>query len=82
MTLEQGWVEGYLLTFNDPMILTQLDALEENQPWRSPAENYHQRQSIPIYTSDKIFIQNAGVYVMSADRINSLKGISINHQGW
>ncbi|OKH14208.1 gamma-glutamylcyclotransferase, partial [[Limnothrix rosea] IAM M-220] len=80
MTMEAGWVEGYLLKFaHDVEILKQLDQLEGYQGGRSPAENEYQRQCIQIFTLDKIPLTKAWGYTMTIEHVKELRLSGIDY---
>lgn len=82
MTLETGWVEGFLITFTDHRVLQTLDELEDYQSGRSPQFNEYQRQKRPIYTPTKTFLEEAWTYIMLPETVTKLGGIPLNHNKW
>lgn len=82
MTTENSQVQGYLLSFADLGILSQLDELEDYQPHRHKSANLYNRQQIEIY--DMMPGQSLGlawVYLMSPAKVSQLKGIP-QADGW
>ena len=82
VTLEKGWVEGYLLQFENEAILEQLDLLEGYQEGRSPQENDYQRQRLQIFTLQEEPLVEAWVYVMTQLQIKAAQGILLNKTVW
>lgn len=82
MTLETGWVEGYLFEFKDAEILVELDQLEGYQEGRSPQENEYQRLLLPIFTVQKEPLMEAWVYVMTPENIAECGGFALNRNSW
>lgn len=83
MTMEDGWVEGYLLHFEyRPEILAQLDQLEGYQVGRSPDKNEYQRQLIQIFTLDQTPFTEAWSYIMTLEHVQDLAGIALNKTVW
>ena len=78
----EGWVEGYLLTFQEKSILNTLDCLEDYQASRSPLENEYYRKLIKVYNSKKIQIGEAWSYFMSLEKVKKLKGVKIASGCW
>jgi gamma-glutamylcyclotransferase (GGCT)/AIG2-like uncharacterized protein YtfP len=75
MTLENSQVQGYLLSFADLEILSQLDELEDYQPHRHISENLYNRQQIEIYDMQGQSLGLAWVYLMSLERVSQLGGM-------
>ncbi|NMF83614.1 gamma-glutamylcyclotransferase family protein [Nodosilinea sp. P-1105] len=73
MTLEEGWVQGVLLTFGNAAILTTLDEFEEYYPDNPKASEY-QRLRHGVYNLEQTFLTQAWVYTMSLDRVQALGG--------
>lgn len=82
LTLEPGWVEGYLLSFTTADVLTRLDQLEDYQIGRSPEENEYQRQLVPIYDREKNFLTEAWGYIMTRQQAQALGGNPLNTSIW
>lgn len=81
MTLEQGWVQGFLLTFSDADALTAIDAFEEYYPDR-PESSEYQRSLQRIYDPNQRFLASAWVYTMSPEQVDSLGGLWLPHGHW
>ncbi|MBD2335384.1 gamma-glutamylcyclotransferase [Calothrix sp. FACHB-156] len=81
MTLEDSQVQGYLLSFADLKILSQLDELEDYQPQRQISENLYNRQEIEIFNLQGLSLGLAWVYFMSPDRVQQLGGM-LQTDGW
>ncbi|MBD2163122.1 gamma-glutamylcyclotransferase [Calothrix membranacea FACHB-236] len=81
MTLEDSQVQGYLLSFKDSKVLSQLDNLEDYQPQRQISENLYNRQEIEIFNLQGLSLGWAWAYFMSPDRVQQLGGI-LQPDGW
>lgn len=73
LTLESGWVQGVLLTFSSPHVLTALDQFEDYNP-QQPAASEYQRRQHHIYSPNGSNLGLAWVYVMSQERVEGLRG--------
>ena len=81
MTLGEGKVQGYLLTFSDK-ILSQLDWLEGYDPHRPAAENEYNRQQVETYDLSLVSLGTAWVYLMSPEQVHTWGGILIPDAWW
>jgi gamma-glutamylcyclotransferase (GGCT)/AIG2-like uncharacterized protein YtfP len=75
-------VHGFILSFHDTTILTELDELEDYYPHRQPVENEYNRELVSTYTIDGIPYLSAWAYFMNLDRIKALSGILIPNGWW
>lgn len=75
MTLGDGKVHGYLLSFTDAAILTALDDLEDYDSTRPISENLYNRQSIEISEPTGLSLGWAWVYLMTPKKVYQLGGI-------
>ncbi|MBE9056610.1 gamma-glutamylcyclotransferase [Sphaerospermopsis sp. LEGE 08334] len=75
MTLGDGKVYGYLLSFPDSQILPALDDLEDYESTRPMSKNLYNRQSIEIFDLDGLSLGWAWVYLMTLERVDKLSGI-------
>lgn len=82
MTLGEGKVQGYLLTFNDPAILSCLDELEDYKPNRMPEANEYNRQLIEVYDQSAQSLGFVWAYLMSSERVEQLQGIFLASGCW
>jgi len=73
MTLEDGWVQGVLLTFESTQGLGPMDQLEDYYPDR-PQESEYQRIRHRVYTCDYTPLAKAWVYVMTRDQVEDRGG--------
>jgi len=62
------WVAGVLLELTNSEVLAQLDALEEYDPARSPAENEYERRWTPIVAASGASLGAAWAYWMERER--------------
>jgi gamma-glutamylcyclotransferase (GGCT)/AIG2-like uncharacterized protein YtfP len=77
-----GKVYGFILAFDDPNMLTELDELEEYYPHQPLAENIYSRQLVAAYTSEDNDSIPAWVYLMTIDRIQQFGGIHLPNGWW
>jgi gamma-glutamylcyclotransferase (GGCT)/AIG2-like uncharacterized protein YtfP len=82
MTAGNGWVQGYVLTFNDPAVLQELDQLEGYDPDGSALENEYQRQEIDIFDPDHQPLGQAWAYLMLPERVQQSSGIWLPNGQW
>ena len=82
MTLGDSPVQGFLLTFADPNVLSILDELEDYDPQRLPEENEYYRQEIDIYSPTGQALGLAWVYLMTSKQVQYLEGILIPSGWW
>jgi gamma-glutamylcyclotransferase (GGCT)/AIG2-like uncharacterized protein YtfP len=75
-------VHGFILSFCDQTILTELDELEDYDPHRQPSDNEYNRELVTTYTTDGIPYLSAWAYFMNLDRIAVLGGILIPNGWW
>ncbi|MGF1478065.1 MAG: gamma-glutamylcyclotransferase [Cyanophyceae cyanobacterium] len=75
-------VEGFLLVFPDPSILTVLDELEDYQPNRPPQENEYYRQKRAIYTPAGEPLGTAWAYLMAWEMVQQLGGVLLPSGWW
>jgi gamma-glutamylcyclotransferase (GGCT)/AIG2-like uncharacterized protein YtfP len=76
-------VSGFVLSFNSQTILPALDALEDFDPRRNPAENDYNRESIVAYLSaDRTSTISAWAYFMNPDLVRRSGGILIPDGWW
>ncbi|MDZ8082422.1 MAG: gamma-glutamylcyclotransferase [Nostoc sp. DcaGUA01] len=81
MTLGDGQVYGYLLSFANPAILNRLDVLEDYHPARQVSENLYSRKTIEVYQGEWVSLGWAWVYLMSLEQVNQLGGV-LQPEGW
>ncbi len=82
MTLGDSLVYGYLLTFVDAKILSNLDILEDYQPSRQRTENLYNRQEVEIYDLQGRSLGIAWVYLMTPNQICQLKSSLLQPDCW
>ncbi|MCF2145132.1 gamma-glutamylcyclotransferase [Desmonostoc muscorum LEGE 12446] len=81
MTPGDSQVYGYLLSFANPMILNQLDVLEDYHPTRQMSENLYGRKTIEVYQGEWLSLGWAWVYLMSLEQVDKLGGV-LQPDGW
>lgn len=82
MTLGDGKVHGYLLTFNDSAILSCLDELEDYEPNRMPEANEYNRHLIETFDLSGKSLGMVWVYLMSWQLVQKLGGVMISSGCW
>lgn len=82
MTIGASPVQGFLLTFADPNVLSILDELEDYDPQRLPEENEYYRQQIDIYSPTGQALGLAWVYLMTSKQVQYLEGSPIPSGWW
>jgi gamma-glutamylcyclotransferase (GGCT)/AIG2-like uncharacterized protein YtfP len=82
MTPGESPVQGFLLTFADPAVLSLLDELEDYVPHRLPEENEYNRQQIETYTLEGQALGLAWAYLMTFEQVQRLKGVPIPSGWW
>jgi gamma-glutamylcyclotransferase (GGCT)/AIG2-like uncharacterized protein YtfP len=76
-------VHGFVLSFDRPTILAELDELENFQPHRDPAENDYNRESIVAYLStDRTSSIVAWAYFMNPELVRRCGGIHLPNGWW
>jgi gamma-glutamylcyclotransferase (GGCT)/AIG2-like uncharacterized protein YtfP len=75
-------VQGFLLRFANPQILTALDILEDYEPHRDPAANDYNREAVLAYTSDRTDRISAWAYLMNPNRVRQLGGVYLPDGWW
>jgi len=78
----ESLVQGCLLTFADPAMLTILDALEGYEPYRAPDQNEYNRQQIRVYDLTRKTLGLAWVYLMTSEQIKRFQGVPIVSGCW
>ncbi|NES21251.1 MAG: gamma-glutamylcyclotransferase [Symploca sp. SIO3E6] len=75
-------VQGFLLTFADPAILSTLDELEDYDPYRAAAENEYNRQQIEVYDLARETLGFAWAYLMTSEKVKHFQGVPIPSGCW
>lgn len=75
-------VEGFLLTFADPVVLESLDELEGYHHQRSLHQNEYERQKIWVYDLSGKPLGQAWGYLMSFEKVKQLDGILVPSGWW
>lgn len=82
MTLGEGWVYGFLLTFADSTVLKDLDEWENYDPDRPAEENEYQREEIEVWGCDRQPVGKAWVYRMSLEQAEHWGGVLLPEGQW
>lgn len=78
----EGKVEGFVLSFADRGVLSNLDDLEDFDPQGNPADNEYNRQLVTAHILDDGTKVTAWAYFMTLDRIRQLGGVLIPDGWW
>ena len=81
LTLEEGWVQGVLLTLSNPTALVKLDEFEAFYP-DHPQDSEYQRIWHPIYATDQTPLTHAWVYAMTKEQVDTLGGTWLPEGSW
>jgi gamma-glutamylcyclotransferase (GGCT)/AIG2-like uncharacterized protein YtfP len=84
------WVEGYLLSFADAVILTLLDELEQHgvaefqqqYPGLVREEYAYTRNLIAVFDRDQRLLNQAWVYQMTHEQVARLRGAPLPEGRW
>lgn len=87
---EAGVVQGYVLVFTNPIVLSVLDDFEQHDPekfrYYAPGQslvaNQYQRQLLQAYTPDHYPAWLAWSYVMTVEQISRVNGIAAPSGCW
>jgi gamma-glutamylcyclotransferase (GGCT)/AIG2-like uncharacterized protein YtfP len=82
MTSGDTPIQGYLLTFAGPDILSALDRLEGYHPNRPMEHNEYNRQLIETFNLSEQLLGTAWAYFMSCERVRSYGGILLPAGWW
>ena len=82
MTQGDRPVYGYLLSFANASILSDLDELEDYSPDRSDDQNEYVRQEIEVFSLEEQPLGIAWVYLMSTERAIGMGGILLPDGKW
>ncbi|MUG99041.1 gamma-glutamylcyclotransferase [Scytonema sp. UIC 10036] len=82
MVSGDGSVRGYLLSFADSKVLTDLDELEDYHPARDESENLYLRQQIEVQDLQGDSLGWAWVYIMTEELATQLGGIFLPDGWW
>lgn len=82
MTKGHRPVHGFLLTFADPDVLTDLDELEDYNPSRRAAQNEYNRQKIEIYHQAGQPLGTAWAYLMTPEQVRCQGGVLLPSGWW
>lgn len=82
MTLGEGKVEGYLLTFANPDAIYHLDSLENYDEGRSREKNLYDRQRIEVYDLEGRSLGFAWAYFMTSEQVTGFGGVCLPSGCW
>lgn len=82
MTVGKNQVQGFLLEFSDPKVLSSLDRLEDYQEQRASNLNEYYRSLTLVYSFDDRPITQAWAYYMKSDRVRQYGGIEVVSRNW
>ena len=75
-------VHGFVLSFDNRLVLLELDKLEDYDPQRQPAENDYNRELVTTYTLDGNSHRSAWAYFMNPQHIKQFGGILLPDGWW
>ncbi len=76
MTVGNGKVQGYLLTFADDHILEDLDELEDYRSDRPSYENLYDRRQIEVFDLEQKSLGLAWAYLMNLEQVVQFGGVA------
>ena len=82
MTVGKDPVQGFLLSFSDETVLSNLDWLEDYNIYRPAIENEYNRQQIETYNSTFAFVGTAWVYLMTLEQVHSYSSVLLPDGWW
>jgi gamma-glutamylcyclotransferase (GGCT)/AIG2-like uncharacterized protein YtfP len=82
MTPGESPVQGFVLTFTDPTLLSLLDKLEDYEPHRALEENEYYRQQIETYDFEGQTLGLAWAYLMTSEQVQRFQGVPILSGWW
>lgn len=87
MTEGSNRIQGYLLTFDDPEMLTLLDEFETHEPELlipfAPTQNCdYTRHSVEVFDLDGRSLGKAWTYLMTEAQIKCLQGVRLTTGSW
>jgi gamma-glutamylcyclotransferase (GGCT)/AIG2-like uncharacterized protein YtfP len=78
----EDWVRGYLLCFQDPTILQELDELEDYASDRHPPENEYERCWVEVFDLQEYPLGTAWAYLMASTKVVDLGGVYLSQGYW
>jgi gamma-glutamylcyclotransferase (GGCT)/AIG2-like uncharacterized protein YtfP len=75
-------VHGFVISFDDITILQQLDALEDYDPQRQPADNDYTRELVITHPLDRTPSSSAWTYFVNPQYIRQFGGILVPDGWW
>lgn len=82
MTWGDGEVHGYLLSFEDAAVLSDLDELEGYSARNLGSENEYERCWIEVFDADHSSLGFAWSYIMARSRIVMHSGVLLSEGVW
>lgn len=85
MTPGNSLVQGYLLSFNDPTVLRQLDELEgydSSRPIDQIEQTEYIRIQVEAFRPDYQSLGQVWVYQMQLEQVQKLKGVYLPQGNW
>jgi len=82
MVSGKDWVKGYLLSFTDEAVLTDLDRLEDYSSDRPSHENEYQREWVEVFDENEQLQGFAWAYFMSLEKVEQSGGMLIGDGEW
>jgi gamma-glutamylcyclotransferase (GGCT)/AIG2-like uncharacterized protein YtfP len=78
----EDWVKGYLLCFQNPTILRELDELEDYVSDRDPIENEYERRWVEVFDLQFSALGSAWAYFMEPEKIAGFDGVWLPQGHW
>ena len=82
MTSGDRWITGALLRFHQEDAIARIDEFEDYDPTRPAAANLYERVVQPVFSTTHQPLGAAWVYLMSAQRVQTLGGVRVASGEW
>lgn len=82
LTHGEGWVHGWLLGFDDRLLMRELDILEGYDAAAPPEQNEYSRQRVAVIAVDGTLLAEAEAYFMTEAVIARHHGIIVPDGRW
>lgn len=82
MVVSKDWVKGYLLSFTNDTVLTDLDRLEDYHSDHPSHKNEYQREWVEVFDKEERSQGFAWAYFMSLEQVEQYGGIWVKDGEW
>jgi len=82
LTRGDRWITGALLVFRQEDAIARVDDFEDYDPTRPAAANLYERVVQPVFSTTQQPLGDAWVYLMSAQRVQTLGGSRVESGVW